>query len=108
MRENGSAAATAHHVHRTVRSALGEAERRGYLMRNPAALARPPRLEEAEVQPFTVDEVQRLMAAAAERRNQARWAIALALGLGQGEALGLKWADVDVATGTDAHGRMAP
>src|SRR4029450_5097773 len=47
LRENGSAAATAHHVHRTVRTALGEAERRGYLMRNPAALARPSRLEEA-------------------------------------------------------------
>jgi integrase len=110
MRENGSAAATAHHVHRTIRTALGEAERRGYLMRNPAALARPPRLEEAEVQPFTVDEVQRLMAAAAQRRNRARWAIALALGLRQGEALGLKWTDVDLQLGalTVRRARVRP
>jgi integrase len=32
-------------------------------------------------------------------RNSARWAVALALGLRQGEALGLKWADVDLDRG---------
>lgn len=37
--------------------------------------------------------------AADKRRNAARWAVALALGLRQGEALGLKWADVDMERG---------
>lgn len=110
MRASGSAAATAHHAHRTIRTALGEAERRGYLVKNPAALAKAPRLEETEVDPFTVEEVQRLMLTAAARRNSTRWAIALALGLRQGEALGLKWEDIDLEVGAMKikRGRQRP
>jgi integrase len=101
MQENGSKPATAHQAHRTLRTALNEAMRRGHLGRNPASLAKAPRLEEEEVEPYSVEEVQRLLIAAAELpRNGARWAIALALGLRQGEALGLKWSDVDLTTGT--------
>lgn len=100
MQEKGSAAGTAHQAHRTLRTALNEAMRRGYLAKNPASLAKPPRLDDEEVEPYSVEEVQRLLMAAAEtRRNGARWAIALALGLRQGEALGLKWSDVDLDNG---------
>ena len=99
MQANGSAAGTAHQAHRTIRTALGEAVRRGHLARNPAALAKPPRLSEEEVQPYSVAEVKRILAAAAEGRNSARWAVALSLGLRQGEALGLKWADLDLDAG---------
>jgi integrase len=101
MQENGSKPATAHQAHRTLRTALNEAMRRGHLGRNPASLAKAPRLEEEEVEPYSVEEVQRLLIAAAGLpRNGARWAVALALGLRQGEALGLKWSDVDLTTGT--------
>lgn len=100
MTQAGSAPATVHHVHRTLRTALGEAQRRGYLLRNPAAIARPPRQPLHEVEPLTVAEIKRLLAAAEDRRNSARWAIALSLGLRQGEALGLRWGDVDLDTGT--------
>lgn len=99
MQRNGSAAGTAHQVHRTIRTALGEAVRRGHLARNPAALAKPPRLTEEEVEPYSVADVKRILAAAAERRNSARWAVALSLGLRQGEALGLKWSDLDLPAG---------
>ncbi len=34
------------------------------------------------------------------RRNGARWGVALALGLRQGEALGLRWRNIDLRTGT--------
>lgn len=88
--------ATAHQVHRTVRAALNEAVRRGYATSNPAKLAKAPKVVEDEVEPYTVDEVQRLMEAASECRNSVRWALALALGLRQGEALGLRWGDVDL------------
>lgn len=100
MQDTGLSAGTAHHVHRTARNALNEAVRRGHLTRNPAILAKAPALSEEEVEPYEVPEVQRLLAAAAQRRNSARWAVALALGLRQGEALGLKWDDVDLAKGT--------
>lgn len=56
-------------------------------------------MREEEIEPFTVEEVRRLLRAAEKRRNSARWAVALALGLRQGEALGLKWTDVDLTAG---------
>src|SRR6266545_2613991 len=96
MAEAGAKPATVHQVHRTLRTALGEAERRAHLGRNPAQLVRPPRIEADPVEPFAIEEVQRLLAAARERRNGARWAIALALGLRQGEALALRWEDIDL------------
>jgi integrase len=103
-------AATAHQVHRTVRTALNEAVRRGYLTKNPATLAKTQRIDEDEVEPYTVDEIQRLFRTATQTRNGVRWAIALALGLRQGEALGLKWSDVDFKTQTLAirRGRLRP
>lgn len=99
MQERGSAAGTAHQAHRTLRTALNEAMRRGHLAKNVASLAKTPRLTDEEVEPYSVEEVQRFLIAVGERRNGARWAIALALGLRQGEALGLKWADVDLDSG---------
>ncbi len=110
MQENGSSAGTAHQAHRTIRTALNEAVRRGYLSRNPATLAKAPRLTEEEIEPYSVEEVQRLLLAVGERRNHARWAVALALGLRQGEALGLKWNDIDLGKGTlrVRRGRLRP
>jgi integrase len=99
MQRSGSAPATAHQAHRTIRTSLNEAVRRGHLVRNPASLAKPPRLPESEVEPYSVEEVRRFLEAAGNRRNSARWDIALALGLRQSEALGLKWADVDLTDG---------
>jgi len=84
-----------HQVHRTIRTALNEAVRRGYITRNPAELAKTPPVNDLEVEPYTVAEVQLLFAAALQERNGSRWVVALALGLRQGEALGLEWADVD-------------
>ena len=91
---------TVHHTHRTLRVALNEALRRGQIVQNPVLVARPPRLEEEEIEPFTVKEAQRILAAAADRRNGVRYAVALSIGLRQGEALGLKWPDVNAAAGT--------
>ncbi len=96
---NGLAPGGVHHVHRTLRGALNEAVKRSHLTRNPVLLAKAPRLEEKEVEPYGIEEVQRLLDVASQRRNSARWAIALALGLRQGEALGLRWEDVDLETG---------
>ncbi|CAM5666860.1 site-specific integrase [Streptomyces violaceorubidus] len=99
MQENGSKPATAHQVHRTFRTALNEAVRRGHIGKNPVQLAKAPKAGDYEVEPYTVHEVQRLLKAAGQQRNSARWAVALALGLRQGEVLGLKWEDVDLDGG---------
>ncbi|GAA1963951.1 tyrosine-type recombinase/integrase [Kitasatospora viridis] len=110
MQDAGSAAGTAHQAHRTVRVALGEALRRGHLTRNVATVAKAPKLEEEEVEPFEIEEVQALMDTARQRRNSARWIFALALGLRQGEVLGLQWKDVDFTRGVAwvRRGRLRP
>jgi Phage integrase, N-terminal SAM-like domain len=51
MLARGLKPAIAHQVHRTARTAFGEAFKRGYIARNPVALAKPPRVEEPEVDP---------------------------------------------------------
>lgn len=95
MLASGAKPGTAHQVHRTAVTALNEAVRRGHLGRNPASLARPPRVEEHEIRPFEIEEVQKLIETALLRRNGLRFVIALALGIRQGEALGLKWERLD-------------
>ncbi|MFB7780051.1 tyrosine-type recombinase/integrase [Streptomyces bauhiniae] len=99
MQASGSSAGTAHHVHRTVRVALGEAVRRGHVTTNAAEIARAPRLEEEDIEPYTIEEVKSLLLEASRLRNSARWVVALALGLRQGEALGLQWEDVYLDAG---------
>ncbi|KOY59602.1 tyrosine-type recombinase/integrase [Streptomyces sp. XY332] len=99
MQANGSKPATAHQVHRTFRTALNEAVRRGHLGKNPVQLAKAPKSDDYEAEPYTVKEVQRLLETSGRQRNSARWAVALALGLRQGEVLALKWDDVDLEGG---------
>ncbi|MCC9311811.1 site-specific integrase, partial [Kitasatospora sp. RB6PN24] len=110
MQDAGSAAGTAHQVHRTVRTALNEAVRRKHITENPATIAKAPVLDEEEVEPYSIEEVQQLLAEAAKVRNTARWVIALALGLRQGEVLGLQWEDVDFVAGVIRvrRGRLRP
>ena len=100
MIRSGLAAGTVHHVHRTLRASLSEAVKRKHVALNVAMVARPPRLDDEEIEPLTVEEARRLLTVAGKRRNAARWAVALALGLRQGEALGLRWPLVDLAVRT--------
>ena len=100
MQADGLKAGTAHQVHRTARTAFGEAFKRRRITRNPAELAKPPRVDEEEVEPFEAEEIDRLLRLALTKRNGARFVVALALGIRQGEALGLKWSRLDVATKT--------
>ncbi|GAB3365699.1 tyrosine-type recombinase/integrase [Amycolatopsis echigonensis] len=90
---------TAHQVHRTAKTAFKVAHDRGYMTKNPASLAKPPRVDEDEIVPFTPAEAKRIIAEAGKRRNGARFVVALALGLRRGEALGLKWTRLDLDAG---------
>ena len=92
MLADGSRPGNAHQVHRTARTAFGEALRRGHIVRNPVALAKAPRVDEDEVDPFEAAEIRQLITTALERRNGVRFVLALAIGTRQGETIGLKWA----------------
>lgn len=96
MTRAGAKPGRVHQVHRTIRAALNEAMKRKRITENPALLARTPKVEEEEVEPYSVAQVKSILEAAQQNRNSARWAVALALGLRQGEALGLQWTDIDL------------
>ncbi len=88
-------------VHRVLSRALKVAQQRGRVGRNVAVLVDAPQLRRPETAlPLSADEARRVMTAAATERNAARWTVALALGLRQSEALGLRWADIDLTRGT--------
>jgi integrase len=100
LAEEGLAPATILLNHRILSRALKVAMQRGRVARNVASLVDPPRVTRTEVVPLTADEARRVLAAAADVPNGARWSVALALGLRQGEALGLLWDSVDLEAGT--------
>jgi len=100
MLHDGLSPSTVHTLHRILRTALNEAVRRDRIPVNPVTRARAPRLVEREIDPLTQHEAARIVTAATESRNGARWLVGLALGLRQGEALGLRWHDIDLDTGT--------
>lgn len=96
MMRKGAAAGTAHQTHRTMKTALNQAFRRGHVTRNVASLVKAPRLDDSDIEPFTIEEAQRILNIAAGQRNGVRFALALALGLRKGETLGLRWSRVDL------------
>lgn len=99
MQTDGHSTHVIRAVHRVLRSSLNEAVRRRRLATNPALVARPPRADDVEVEPLSVEESRRVLAAAQWTLHPARWSIALSLGLRQGEALGLLWSHVDLDDG---------
>lgn len=100
MLAEGLSASTVLRTHRILSRALKVAMQRGKVSRNVCTLVDPPTPKRAESTPLTADEARRVLAAASEVRNAARWTVALALGLRQSEALGLKWSDIDLDRGT--------
>lgn len=83
---------TVHHVHITVRAAFREAKKRKVITENPFEIVKAPRVDEEEVEPFEIEEIQALLTAAMNRRNGVRFVLALAIGTRKGETIGFRWA----------------
>jgi integrase len=80
--------------------------KRGLIARNPVKDAETPRDPEAEIEPYTTDQMAALLATARGKRNAARWTVAMALGLRQGEVLGLCWDDLHVPSDAASEGTL--
>ncbi len=101
LAEKGLGPASILRAHRVLSRALRVASQRGKVARNVATLVDPPTARRPQTAlPLTAEEARRVMAAAQEHRNAARWTVALAVGLRQSEALALRWSDVDLDRGT--------
>ena len=98
-RAEGLAPRTVQYVHATLRAALGVALRWGSVSRNVATLVEPVSVARAPVAPFAPEEVNAILEAAAVDRLGTFYTVALAVGLRPSEALGLKWADIDLSEG---------
>lgn len=96
----------------TLRSALNDAVRTGLLDRNPASLARLPKIdptsttEDDDLQVWTADEVRAFLDQIHGHRLYDLWVVALGTGMRRGELLGLRWQDVDLE-GRTIHVRRA-
>jgi integrase len=102
-RVNGSGPLSARSVrlaHQVLRLALERAADWRLIARNPAAAKLDlPRMQHQPMQTWTAEEARHFLAATADQRLGALWALMVSTGLRRGEALGLRWADVDLDTG---------
>jgi integrase len=98
--EQFSSTGTLRYVLRVLRAALQDAVDDEILARNVARQVKMPTGSIRKVKPWSEDEARKFLGTAREDRLYALWAAALAIGLRRGEALGLRWADVDLTNGS--------
>ncbi len=85
------------YIHVVLRSALGDAERWGLVMRNVARLVDPPRLASTSVETLARDDVRAFIQSTEGDRLHALYVLACAAGLRRGELLALRWSDLDLS-----------
>ena len=88
---------TVSHIRATLRRALADAQRDGLLSRNVGGLSRPVNVPERERPVLTADQARALLDATRGTRYGPLWTVLVTTGLRISEALGLAWADVDLA-----------
>ncbi|MFJ4369601.1 tyrosine-type recombinase/integrase [Streptomyces chartreusis] len=94
--EKETTAATGKESHRVLRSALSAACREELITRNVAKLVEPPRTDNRELKPWTLDETLDFLAASRKDPLYAAFVLAIAMGLRRGEIVGLRWSDLDL------------
>jgi integrase len=87
-------------VHRCLHKALIVAVEWNLLARNPAAIAKPPKVQAREIEIITVEQAQKLLRCLRGRALYPIIMLALATGMRRGELLALRWCDVDLDAGT--------
>jgi integrase len=101
MKEKGSSPKTVRNHHALVAAALHQAVRWGWVRRNVAEMAKPPRVTQRVVRPPSVDAVRQLVVAAEERDPRLAPLVMMAAltGMRRGELCALRWSDLDLDEG---------
>src|SRR5205823_6772836 len=101
-RKQGLAPRTVKYLHTTIRKALDLAFEWRAISWNVAAAVKAPKVPRVEIAPPTAEQVAHLLDAAEAHGDRLAplWTVAAFTGCREGELLGLKWQDVDFATGT--------
>jgi integrase len=95
----GLDAKTVHEIHTVLHRALGDAVRRGILIRNPAELAHTPKrrpMGSAEMRCWNADQLNEFLRAASSHPLYAVFWLAANTGMHRGELLGRRWHDIDL------------
>lgn len=89
-------------IHAALHKALKDAVRWGYLSKNPADSANPPKLRAEgpnEMATWSAEQLRSFLAFVRSDELYPLWFLLATTGLRRGEALGLRWCDVDLDAG---------
>jgi integrase len=101
-RAKGLAPKTVHNIHVMLNKALGDADRKGTVVRNVVALADAPSLQarkRREIKAWDIDQLVRFLDAIAPHRMAPAFYLAAHTGMRRGEVLGVRWRDLDLDAG---------
>jgi integrase len=86
-------------IHIALRRSLADALRFGLVQRNVAALVKPPAPVRPELTTWDAADMRSFLASMDGDRNASAYRLLATTGMRRGEALGLRWADVDLDVG---------
>jgi integrase len=95
----GLAARTVGHAHRVLHKALADAVARELLLRNPASLISPPKVENKEVAILSAAEVKIVLDGLQGTEIYPHVVVLLSTGIRRGELMALQWGDLNLDAG---------
>lgn len=95
----GLSPTSVNYQHRIIRKALSQAVKWQMVARNIADAVEPPKKAKVDIQYLGRDEINRFIACIKESPHYEIIATAILTGMRRGEILGLKWQDIDLASG---------
>lgn len=99
MLRAGLSPKTVRHTHSFLRHALQDAERLGLIVRNPAAVAKAPRVHRKEQQTWAPEQLSAFLNSTVAERYHAIFVVLATTGMRRGEVVGLRWSNLDLDRG---------
>jgi integrase len=96
---DGLAPKTVYYIHSILHRALRDAVRWGYVVRNVADAADPPKAKTPEMRVWSPAQLRTFLDHVRGDRLYAAWLLAATTGMRRGEILGLRWNDLDLDAG---------